>query len=65
MENIEADDRLAVSIRETGRLIGVGRTSVYTLIKDGDIKSVKIRNRHLVIRASINELIERLSERAA
>ena len=65
MENIEADDRLAISIPEAGRLIGVGRTSVYGLIAGGDLKSVKIRNRHLVIRASINQLIERLAEKAA
>ena len=65
MENIEADDTLLDPIPEAGRRLGVGRTTIYTLIKDGDLKSVKIRSRHLVIRASINQLIERLSGKAA
>jgi excisionase family DNA binding protein len=65
MENIEADDRLLDSILEAARILDVGRTTIYTLIKDGDLKSIKIRNRHLVIRASINQLIKRLLEKAA
>ena len=50
---------LVVSIPETGRLLDLGRTSIYALIKDGDLKSIKIRNRHLIIRASITDLIQR------
>ena len=65
MDNQDADDTLLDPIPEAGRRLGVGRTTIYALIKDGDLKSVKIRNRHLVIRASINQLIERLSEAAA
>jgi excisionase family DNA binding protein len=61
MESKEDDERLLDSIREAGRRLGVGRTTIYALIKDGDLKSVKIRNRHLVTRASEDELIERLA----
>ena len=55
----EADDKLLDPIPEAARRLGVGRTTIYTLIKDGDLKSIKIRNRHLIIRASITDLIQR------
>ena len=53
MESKEDDERLLDSIREAGRRLGVGRTTIYALIKDGDLKSVKIRNRHLIENAGV------------
>ena len=44
-----ADDRLALSITEAARLLGVGRTTVYQeLIDTGQLRTVKIGTRRLV-----------------
>jgi excisionase family DNA binding protein len=39
---------LAVSPAEAGRLVGIGRTTIYHAISCGDLKSVKIGARRLV-----------------
>jgi predicted DNA-binding transcriptional regulator AlpA len=53
------------SIPETGEKIGVGRTSVYALINEGRLKSVKIGARHLVVDESIEKLVDELAEETA
>lgn len=49
---------LAISITETAKVTGLGRTSIYELIKNGRLDTVKIGRRHLVKTASIRRLIE-------
>jgi excisionase family DNA binding protein len=54
------DFREAVSVIEAARLIGVCRSRLYELLKDGDLKSIKLGKRRLVVRRSISELIRKL-----
>ena len=54
------DDRVLVSIPETGRMLDLGRSSVYRLMGSGQLESVLIGNRRLVTLRSIHELVERL-----
>jgi hypothetical protein len=57
---------LAVPIAETQRLLGgISRTSVYDLVRDGQLTKIKIGRRGLVTVASINALVDRLSEAQA
>ena len=53
------------SIKETGVELRVGRTKVYELINDGDLETVKIGRRHLIVHASIGRLIVRLAQQKA
>jgi excisionase family DNA binding protein len=53
-----------VSIRRTGNQLAVGRTSVYALINQGELQTVKIGSRRLVLQSSIDALIARLTEAA-
>ena len=53
------------SIKETGVELNIGRTKVYELIDDGELETVKIGRRHLIVRASIGRLIARLIARLA
>ncbi len=53
------------SIKETGAELRVGRTKVYELIGNGDLETVKIGSRRLIIRPSIGRLIDRLAKQAA
>jgi predicted DNA-binding transcriptional regulator AlpA len=50
-----------VSIRGTGNQLSVGRTSVYGLIDRGELQTVKIGARRLVLQSSIDSLISRLA----
>ena len=52
------------SIKETGAELRVGRTKVYELIGNGDLETVKIGSRRLIIRPSIGRLIAHLAQKA-
>jgi excisionase family DNA binding protein len=47
---------LALSINETAKLLGVGRSSVYALLKTGRLDAIKIGRRTLLTTESIKRL---------
>jgi len=48
---------LAVPVKSACRLVGVGNTSMWALIKAGRVKTVNIGRRRLVIYASLEALL--------
>jgi excisionase family DNA binding protein len=48
---------IAASINETAKALSLGRTSVYALIRDGRLETVKLGRRTLVKVASIRRLL--------
>jgi excisionase family DNA binding protein len=50
------NDRLPASISEAGKMLSLGRTTIYRLIWDGKLDAVKIRRRTLIRTASIRRL---------
>ena len=54
-----------VSIKEAAAELGVGRTKTYNLIAEGQLETVKIGSRHLVVHPSIGRLVARLARQAA
>jgi excisionase family DNA binding protein len=48
---------LVYSINETARALSLGRTSIYALIKQGRLETVKLGSRTLVKTSSIMALI--------
>jgi excisionase family DNA binding protein len=51
---------VTVSVEQAALLLGIGRTVAYRLVLAGDLRSVKIGGRRLVVRASIEEYVSRL-----
>lgn len=51
-----ADDREFVSVRETMRISGLGRSKLYQLMTAGHLEYVKVGKRRLVVRRSISAL---------
>jgi excisionase family DNA binding protein len=45
-------------------LLGIGRTVTYRLVLGGELRSVKIGRRRLVVRASVEEYVARLESSA-
>ena len=46
-------DRIAYSINETARVLSLGRTTIYAMLADGRLESIKLGRRRLVTAASI------------
>ena len=58
---------LAATIPEACRLSGLGRSTIYELVKSGRLKSSTIGKRRLILLASLREVIEtgaKLAERS-
>ena len=51
-------DELAYSINRTAKTLGVGRSTIYKLIKTGHVDALKIGTRTLITTASIARLTE-------
>jgi excisionase family DNA binding protein len=51
-------DVLVISVNEAARVLGVGRTSLYDMIRDGRIETLKLGRRTLIKTASIRSLVE-------
>ena len=47
---------LAISINDTAKALGIGRSSVYTLLKSGRLDAIKIGRRTLLTTESIKRL---------
>ena len=53
-------DIVLTSIPKGGNRIGVGRSKTYELINDGELETVNIGKRRLIVVASIDAYVERL-----
>ncbi len=49
---------IALRINDAARVAGLGRTSLYELIKQGRLRTIKIAGRRLVPIAALRELID-------
>lgn len=50
-------EQLAVSISDTVKALGVGRTTIYGMIADGRLEAFKLGRRRLVKAESVRRLI--------
>ncbi len=51
---------LLLTVEEAAEMLRIGRTRTYELVMSGRITSVKIGRSRLVVRASLQEFVERL-----
>ena len=49
---------IAISVNTAARTLGIGRTSIYALLKDGRLDAIKIGRRTLLTTASIRRLAQ-------
>jgi excisionase family DNA binding protein len=57
----EAEEKLeplTISIKDAGRVLGLGRSTIYRLMGEGHLHAVEIGNRTLIKTASIRELAD-------
>jgi excisionase family DNA binding protein len=62
-KRLAAAGKLAYRVDEACHALGIGRTSLYELVKTGDLKIIRIAGRTLVPRSEIERLtsVERLA----
>ena len=54
----QTSETLAYSVPEVGKMLGLGRSSVYEAVRTGQIPSITIGRRILIPRAALERLLE-------
>ncbi len=54
----DAQERIALSVEEAGRLLGISRGLAYLLVNRGDIPSVRLGRRIVVPRRALERLLD-------
>jgi len=54
---------VCVRIDRAMRMLDIGKTKLYELIADGELETIRIGRRTLIMQQSIDDLIERLRSR--
>lgn len=57
-------ERLSFGAQEAADLLGIGRSSLFKLVREGQLKGVKIGKRRVFTRTELESLLERLSRKA-
>ncbi len=57
MKMLEHETR-AFGVKDAARVCGVSRTTIYNWMKEGTLRTVKIRGRRLVPRDAVESLLE-------
>lgn len=52
------DDRLLYSLADSARMLGVGLTMLFKLIKEGELQTVSIGRRRLIARSTLVEFVD-------
>jgi len=52
------DEALTLSIEHAARLIGVSRTTAYRMVRDGQLRAIRVGRRVLVLKKPLMEMLE-------
>jgi excisionase family DNA binding protein len=52
------DQPLLVTVEEAARLLGIGRTTMFELIGNGEVKSIRLGRRRLIARRSLEHFVD-------
>ena len=55
---ISLSERRGLSVLETAAILSVGRSTVYNLLKTGKLKSTRICGRRVILRDSVENLLQ-------
>jgi excisionase family DNA binding protein len=63
--NIPTQEKITLRINETVAVSGLSRSTIYELLKAGKLRAVKIGGRRLILRESLQALLEVNANRPA
>lgn len=55
---MHAEAKVLLSVDEVVKATSIGRTTIFSLLKSGDLKAVKVGKRTFVRPADLNEFVE-------
>lgn len=58
-QNIPAHEKITLRINEASALSGLSRSTLYELLKANKLRAVKVGGRRLIIRESLQSLLQR------
>jgi excisionase family DNA binding protein len=63
--HLRPEEKLAFRVNEAVAVSGLSRSTLYELLKDGKLRAVKIGGRRLILRESLQALLEVNANRPA
>jgi len=60
MSDIDIKERITATIEDFRTLSGISRSRIYELLKAGELESVYVMGRHLIVVQSYHEYLQRL-----
>ncbi|MGZ4936898.1 MAG: helix-turn-helix domain-containing protein [Halobacteriota archaeon] len=51
-------EALTLSVEHAARLIGVSRSTVYRLVRDGELRAIRVGTRVLILKKPLMEMLE-------
>jgi excisionase family DNA binding protein len=57
MQKLERPTRLTFTVSETAEILGVSRSTLYLMLKRGEISSLRFGSRQVITRAYLEELL--------
>ena len=60
-DTINAARQLSYTVKQAAAQLGIGRTSIYELIKTGDLTPIKLRQRTLLLHDDLVAMLEQLT----
>jgi excisionase family DNA binding protein len=51
------DEALTLSVEHAARLIGVSRSTVYRLVRDGELRAIRVGRRVLILKKPLMEML--------
>ncbi|MCJ7639411.1 MAG: helix-turn-helix domain-containing protein [Euryarchaeota archaeon] len=52
------DEALTLSVEHAAHLIGVSRSTVYRLVRDGELRAIRVGRRVLILKKPLMEMLE-------
>lgn len=56
------EERLLITPAETQKILGIGRTTLYRILKDDDFPSIRIQNKFYINRLGLQKWIDERCE---
>ena len=56
--NVSTDEKITLRVNETTAVSGLSRSTIYTLLKAGKLRAVKVGGRRLILRESLQALLQ-------
>ncbi len=60
--NVQIDEKITLRVNETTAVSGLSRSTIYELLKAGKLQTTKVGGRRLILRDSLQRLLQPASD---